>query len=184
MCCGIIGEETQSPAYIRLEKIDIASCIDFVPQDKSYFEDVTQGSQTLAKILESQHETLFPDLHRRPGWRVLVMVPGDDTLISQIDVLFAWHHGFFDGLSGVNFHKGFLRGMNRALDATETDDRFLVTVPRSLHINAPIESLMKFPVTWKYYFNMCWNYYIPAWISALMPGLSVSVTSLLRLKSC
>ena len=173
MCCGIQGEDTPNPVFVRLENIDISSCVTFSPQDDKYFHDSSERTRLLAQILNPLHETCFADLETLPGWRVVVVLPNNGCMICQIDIVFVWHHGVLDGLSGRLFHQTLLKEVNYALDSTETKEDFVLSTPRVLEIPPPIENAMHFPVTWRYYLYQCWQQYAPRWILSWLPARHV-----------
>ena len=174
MCCGIKGQDTADPVFVRLESIDVSSHVEFSRQEDTYFEDPAKHSQLLSQILEPLHETCFANLDTQPGWKVIVMLPDNETIISQIDVLFVWHHGFFDGLSGRVFHQRFLKELNQALDGVETEEEFTLSVPQVLDIPPAFEDAMDFPVTWTYRLYQFWQNYMPKWISGFLTDSPVS----------
>jgi hypothetical protein len=149
LCVGIIHEETENPAFVRLDSIDLSTCIEYRDVNAS-----TQDEYNIAlqKILERQHSQRWPALHCQTPWKVIV-IQSKATPSPKItfDIVFAYHHALADGLSGLIFHRSLLEALNTT-EIIENLDR-QIAVPKDLTLPPPIEKQYRFkfsiPITLK-----------------------------------
>jgi len=117
---SIAGEMTQSPSWIRLDKIDLREVVQFKDMSEDY------------QFIEDMHQRAFDRMGELPLWRVVVVGRPPQELTSLIDqrkdeaggeetifkVGFFYHHAIGDGKSGAAFHMDFLDTLN-ALAGTD-----------------------------------------------------------------
>ena len=149
LCVGIIHEKTEKPAFVRLDSIDLSTCIEYQNVVASTQDEYNAA---LEKILESQHSQRWPNLHRQPPWKVIVIQAElTPSLKPTFDIVFAYHHALADGLSGLLFHQSLLEFLN----TTELSGRLgpVFAVPEDLTLPPPIEKQYRFkfsiPITIK-----------------------------------
>lgn len=168
LCCGICGENTPRPQFVALPSVDIRAYVQF-RLDWGPWQGYASYDDALMRLLNKQHETLFENIHEHPGWRVIVTSPqASKGQISEVDVIFKFHHGFFDGLSGLIFHKQLSRCLNSRSDLITKQIRLEPTLP--LEIPPPIEDLMALPLSWGFWFKHCFvKHYLPSYVASLWP---------------
>ena len=148
---SIAGEMTQTPSWIRLDKIDLREVVQF--------KDMNEGYQ----FIEDMHQRAFDRMGELPLWRVMVVGRPPLELTSPIDqrkdeargeenvfeVGFFYHHAVGDGKSGAAFHMDFLDILN-ALASTDPVIRVLtdrVIVPPKLDLPPSIEEARTWPLS-------------------------------------
>ncbi|KAJ7117659.1 alcohol acetyltransferase [Mycena epipterygia] len=111
------GEDSK-PSFVKLATIELPLVAKFSDND-----DLEAAIQThLSRSFDTSAQV--------PLWRVEVLTDGT--------VIFAFHHGIGDGLSGVAFHQSLLAALQ---DAIIGDESPLVTIPQSLSLLPPIEAV-------------------------------------------
>lgn len=167
LLCGVINEERNDPSFICLASIDLSICIEYRNLDFSTEEEYEQG---LIEIIENQHRQLWPDLHCRPGWKVIIVQnaeapSGKEKDIVQFDLLFAFHHAFADGLSGMVFHRSFLSALNTpSLSPVPELTDHILSVPKSTVLKPAVEKIIDFRVSWTFFFSAIWKEFRPKWL--------------------
>ncbi|KAH6722599.1 hypothetical protein BKA61DRAFT_702119 [Leptodontidium sp. MPI-SDFR-AT-0119] len=68
LCCGIINEDTNDAAFIRLDSISLSKCIRYHIPKPSQSED-----EAIVEALEFQHGELWLDLGTQPPWKIIVV---------------------------------------------------------------------------------------------------------------
>ncbi|KAJ6495268.1 alcohol acetyltransferase [Mycena sanguinolenta] len=111
----MVQNEDSKPSFIKLEKIELPLVVQFSDDD-------------LEAAIQRQLSTRFDTVAELPLWRVAVLP--DNT------VIFAYHHGIGDGLSGVAFHRSLLAVLQDVGEASP-----LIAVPDSLSLLPPIEAV-------------------------------------------
>ena len=131
---SIAGEMTQSPSWLRLDKIDLREVVQFRDMDEGY------------QFVEDIHQLPFDHMGELPLWRVVLVGRPPQELASPIDqrndeavieesvfdVGFFYHHGIGDGKSGAAFHMDFLNTLN-ALTGTDP----FVNIPNEGIVETP-----------------------------------------------
>jgi hypothetical protein len=161
LCCGLINEDKNDPSFVRLESVDVSKCIIYRTLHSSSPEEYKQG---LIEIFEHQHQQLWPDLHCRPGWKLIFVqskpLPAERTVF---DAMFAYHHAIADGLSGMVFHRSMMGALNDP--ATVTMEDSIIKIPDSLILPPPLEDMVDFKVSWWYLLSTLWKEMRPKWLS-------------------
>ncbi|KAJ7698921.1 alcohol acetyltransferase [Mycena rosella] len=112
-------EDSKKPSFVRLETIQLPLVVRFSDNDN------------LEAAIQAQLARSFNTLAPLPLWRVEVLSDGT--------ILLAFHHSIGDGLSGVAFHQSLLAALQQELIVG--DDSLLISVPQSLTLSPPIETL-------------------------------------------
>jgi hypothetical protein len=148
---SIAGEMTQTPSWIRLDKIDLREVVQF--------KDVNEGYH----FIEDMHQRAFDRMGELPLWRVVVVGRPPQELTSLIDqrkdeargeesvfeVGFFYHHAIGDGKSGPAFHMDFLDILN-ALAGTDPVTSVLtdgVIAPPKLDLLPSVEEARTWPLS-------------------------------------
>ncbi|KAF9043778.1 hypothetical protein BDZ89DRAFT_1128120 [Hymenopellis radicata] len=105
-------------SFVKLDKVDLDKHVQFI------------SGGDLEHIMQTQLSTEFDTAAKGPLWRVLVL----DAHI----VLFSFHHGIGDGLSGLGFHTALLRALSSPSSESDAPES-VVAVP-DLELTPPIES--------------------------------------------
>ncbi|KAL3425355.1 hypothetical protein PVAG01_02146 [Phlyctema vagabunda] len=174
--CGIINEEGKDPSFVRLDSIDLSQCIEY----RTVLASTAAGYETgFVKILENQHDQLWPDLGRRPGWKVVIV---QAEVSKTIDIIFSFHHSIADGVSGRVFH-ATLQGalLKNIKDESKLQDHVL-QLPGSVDLVPSIEQLVDFKLSWSFFLREIWNSIKPVWLSPAQSlpwtGAPISLPSL------
>nr|GAT56850.1 predicted protein [Mycena chlorophos] len=114
--CVTVEDEDGKPAFVRLDNVDLSHVVRFSDAD-----DVELAVQR-------QLSTRFDTSSRVPLWRLEVL--GDRT------VLFAFHHGIGDGLSGVAVQLALLDALQKAQPHSDSS---VVEVPKTIELLPPLE---------------------------------------------
>lgn len=101
---GITGENSKSPAFVRLEQLDLRNHVDWREVGAP-----DQIEQAYLEAMQTQLDSRYDHLSTRPGWRVVVL---HQLGAESLEVLYVWNHVHHDGMSGKIFHKQFLRHLN------------------------------------------------------------------------
>lgn len=117
LCCGIIDEHTTNPYFIKLREINLRRCIEFFAAEEDEEQDIN-----LLRSLAFQHSQLWAEIDRRPGWKVLVVPNRHVIQGTEVDLVFAFHHGCLDGMSSVAFHYALLQTFRAGGLDGENDD--------------------------------------------------------------
>ncbi|CZR55569.1 uncharacterized protein PAC_05457 [Phialocephala subalpina] len=160
LCCGIINEDKDDPAFIQLESIDLSSCIKYYKPDPELTEE-----DGIVRVLEYQHRQLWPNLDSQPGWKVIIIptkrLPGEKS--PAFDAVFAFHHALADGLSGLVFHRSMLEALNESSLCSELSNHIL-KVPRPIELAPAVEQAVNFQISWIFFFKAIWNEFRPRWL--------------------
>jgi hypothetical protein len=161
---SIAGEMTQSPSWIRLEKIDLREVVKFKDIDETY------------QFIEDMHQLPFDRMGDLPLWRVIVVLRPPQDLTSPIDqrkddagteesvfeVGFFYHHAIGDGKSGAAFHMDFLNTLN-ALAGTDTLSNIEaegVIVPPNLDLLPSLEEARAWPLSMMFIARQIFKEYV------------------------
>ncbi|KAF8916217.1 alcohol acetyltransferase-domain-containing protein [Mucidula mucida] len=114
-----VDESINSSTFHKLDQINLDDVVEFV------------AARDIADVLKEQFATPFDTQAKLPLWRIIVL---DERM-----VVFAFHHGIGDGLSGLAFHKTLSRFL--ALSSAEDDPTPLV-IPSVSPLSDPIDKLV------------------------------------------
>lgn len=164
LCVGIVDEETEKPAFVRLESIDLPKCIEY--REVIAFTQ-SEYNAALENILERQHRQLWPDIYCRPPWKIIVVqsksMPPSNTLF---DIVFAYHHALADGVSGLIFHRSLLEALNSNIIVENPHHQ--IKIPGEITLPAPLEQQIKFAVSLRFIIREIWKARKPTWMKC--PG--------------
>ncbi|EPT01349.1 hypothetical protein FOMPIDRAFT_153582 [Fomitopsis schrenkii] len=140
----VVGEDTPTPAYARLDAVNLDEVVRFVEGE-------------LREVLESETAKGFDT--SKPLWRVLVLKDGN--------VLFSFHHTIGDGQSGMAFHQTLLEALNdtehpspySAIVAAPPEIQLLPPIEKAVDLNVPFfhllyrvfQMLLPGPLTYAHY---------------------------------
>ncbi|KAH9928685.1 alcohol acetyltransferase [Fomitopsis serialis] len=119
----VAGEATPTPAFVRLDRIDLDEVVTFVDGD-------------LREVLEAEVAKGF-DM-TRPLWRILVVPDGT--------VNFSFHHVIGDGQSGIAFHRTLLAALNE-MGETSPPHSAVVSTSAKVTLVPPIEQVANLHVS-------------------------------------
>lgn len=121
----------------------------------------------MEKILERQHGKQWPEMHRQPPWKIIIVQCETRTLLNpMLDIIFAYHHSLADGISGLLFHDSLLQAFNTA-SKIETSNQNM-NIPEELTLPLPIEQQYIFKISISVLFRALWADTTPKWMH--VPG--------------
>ncbi|VUC26237.1 unnamed protein product [Clonostachys rosea] len=166
---GIIGQETNGPAFAHLPEIDL----------RDHFELRSQKHATVdeyeAKVAETQgwlHDQLWPNIESKAPWKVLALQPEDNKLFQEpiIDICFAYHHSLADGTGGKDFHQQLAAALN-AQDYGETpvEPQYILSLSNISELPETQEESIPFTRSWAFMAKSSWNHLAPALLKSKPP---------------
>lgn len=163
LCCGIIDEDTKTPAFIRLDEIDVSKRIEYETVKATSEKDYDEALMT---IVARQHSQLWPDIDQLPPWKIIIIQPVQalDESNPVLDIAFFYHHAIADGMSGLAFHTSFLSALNSVSNGSIRRETSIVTPPATLALAPPVEVQIKFPISYTYILGKLWETFRPAWL--------------------
>ena len=144
----LVGEDSKKPVWAELKEIDIRWLAEWweveTPCDLAF-----RYQNTIPTHLDSR----FPDLENRPGWKVTLL---HDSQSRHLEVVFAWNHANFDGVSGKIFHETLLRHLNHPVPS-EGSEPFLSGEVSPDTFPPPQEHWAEYTVTPAYLLSSAWK---------------------------
>ncbi|KAK8044330.1 hypothetical protein PG993_004354 [Apiospora rasikravindrae] len=124
---GLVGESSKAPVWVRLDRIDLHNHIQWQTVDV----DVDFGSGSgggggggsgsmdaaLEDVIKVQHDTPYPDLETRPGWKMVVLRSPD---LDYLEAFFGLNHANADGESAKIFQQTLLEKLNLLSSTTSS----------------------------------------------------------------
>ncbi|POS68926.1 hypothetical protein DHEL01_v212679 [Diaporthe helianthi] len=158
---GITGENSKSPAFVRLEQLDLRNHV--------HWREIGDSEQIEPLYLESMQTELdsrYHHLSTQPGWRVVVLhQPGAES----IEVIYVWNHAHHDGMSAKIFHKQLLRNLNENPKQPKGPTRWVLDLPDCSDRFPPNpELLSSWPMTPAFLLRILWRELKPS--SIFPPG--------------
>lgn len=155
------GEDSPSPAWRRIDEIDLSRHIHWHPISKQ--DDYESHlKQTELEVMD----TWYTDADSRPGWDVRVF--HHDNNLRALDVMFSWNHAHIDGVSGKLFHQQVLSHLNAPVSGNELhfSSVNILTLPDvTKSFPPPQEQLVKYPLSVKYTASTLWSELKPAFLA-------------------
>lgn len=143
---GIVGEDTASPSWARLENIDMRKHIEWHTLDGSS-EDL---QKTFDDVCYRELDTKFTDFRNTPGWRLKVL---RQTGSDFIEVLLVLNHTNMDGGSARTFHNDLLQCLRELREDDQAGQKSLLydhilklPMNSAERLSPPAENLVTFPV--------------------------------------
>ncbi|KAI0540914.1 alcohol acetyltransferase-domain-containing protein [Xylaria digitata] len=171
---GIVGENSPSPAFVHLDRLDLSNHVYWI---------LCQDSRDLEKryreSLESELDSRYSNLAIQPGWRVVILKEAD---AESIEVLYVWNHPHHDGMSGKIFHEQLLQSLHGgSINATEPpipqfnpdSTSWVLNLPdSSALLPPPPEILSSWPISPPFFLRFLWKELKPYW---LFPGTAHAI---------
>ncbi|KAF5629207.1 hypothetical protein F25303_10246 [Fusarium sp. NRRL 25303] len=136
---GRIDDNTKSPLWVRLDRIDFNNHI-------TWSEPSEDIENPLSDVLEWQVNNPYLNLERQPCWRAVILKYSGTKFM---DVVFAWDHSAGDGKSGKIFHDTFLACLNTPESNSITLKNRSFDVPVTTH-TPPMDQLIDLPISLGY----------------------------------
>ncbi|KAK5053888.1 hypothetical protein LTR84_001850 [Exophiala bonariae] len=166
MQVALSNEDSSRPFWISLRSID------FTRQLQWQF--IKRTDDYTAQLETTIHNTLhkwFTELDARPGWRLHILQ--DESNPRAIDVVFCWHHAWFDGMSAKLFHRTLARNLNdewAQSNLSSLVDGQLQLGDITIRFPPPIESLRKISMSWGFTLLTIYRELFPAFLVARNPA--------------
>ncbi|KAF8889284.1 alcohol acetyltransferase-domain-containing protein [Infundibulicybe gibba] len=156
----------EGPAFVRLGQVDLDRAVHYISEDIA-----------LETVLEAQFEEQFDTASDQPLWRLIVLP--DNT------VVFAYHHGIGDGMSGISFHKALLSALSTLTATPNHPPAHLISVPASAELSPAIENVTRLSPSWgRIFWEVCglftptsWSRGSSAWTGRSIPHNFTSKTN-------
>jgi hypothetical protein len=166
---GIVGEEDTKPYFIHLEQLDLSKLIRSEPQ----FDGWSDRDAALQSLLEARHSSLWSHIHQRPGYEFIVFPPPVDSMSGStmtVDIIFAFHHAYGDGNSGVILQRTLLHALNnpKPLSGFDTSTRIL-TIDTPAPLPPPQDGLIDFKISWSFLIKTLWEEFGPSFLKPAPP---------------
>ncbi|KAI8951101.1 alcohol acetyltransferase-domain-containing protein [Xylaria longipes] len=143
MHIGLVGEDTNKPSWVRLDRMDLQKHIQWLVVDGGAKEFQEVFLSTCYRQLDSK----FTDYLKTPGWRVKVLRQRSDDFI---EVLLVLNHTNMDGGSAKTFHRDLLQNLHDDPQAPRNDllRDHVLTLPENstATLSPPAEDLVQFPM--------------------------------------
>lgn len=162
---GLTGENSNKPAFVRLDCLDIRNHVDW-----RSFDDSSHLDTLYLDLMQLQLDSRYDHLSTRPGWRVIVL---HQTGAESMQVLYVWNHPHHDGMSGKIFHQHLLRNLNEnvvqnkepILKVSEGLDNWILHLPDPADKLPPNpEILTPWPMTLAFLLKSLWKELKPSFI--------------------
>lgn len=143
MHIGLVGEDTNKPCWVRLDKMDLQKHIQWLVVNG----DAKDFHEVFLSTCYRQLDTKFTDYLKTPGWRIKVIRQrGDDF----IEVLLVLNHTNMDGGSANIFHRDLLQNLHDDPQVPRNDllRDHVLTLPENstATLSPPAEDLVQFPM--------------------------------------
>jgi hypothetical protein len=168
---GILNEDTRTPQFVYLPTLDLSRLIIW---EHSRPETPADRDSALQRVLETRHSSLWPDIHRQPGYQFIAVcpylgAPPTKGTIS-VDIVFAYHHGYGDGPSGTILQRTLLRALNNPVSVPSLDkSSHILTINNPSPLAPPQESLIDFKISWPYFIKTLWAEFAPSFLKPAPP---------------
>ena len=157
---GLVGDKTKSPAYVRLDSINLDDMIEWRVVGSS--EDY---AATANACLSEQLDTKFTHLDTRPGWKITVL---RSERSAFLDVQFVFRHTTSDGMGAKIFHQSLLEHVNNPdADPSQIGLEGSVLTLRHDHVHypPPMERMGSFSLTPRFTVSTIWKELKPAFLA-------------------
>jgi hypothetical protein len=163
MCVSIHGEQSHSPAFVRVPSIDVPARVTYV--DGGDKDDL----RVIEKVLEDEHNRPFPGLDDGTGslWKVIVF---EHSQYGWVTVAWIVHHAISDGIGVKVFHAA----LGAALNSPAADppgewesSRWIVRPPHDLQLPHPYEKVVDISPSYRSAPNLLLSLYqlwTPSWM--------------------
>ncbi|CAI6087387.1 unnamed protein product [Clonostachys chloroleuca] len=159
---GIVGQETNQPAFIHLPEIDLRDHFELRSQKHTTVEEYE------AKISETHgwlHDQLWPNIESKAPWKVLALQQESNGLFQTpvIDILFAYHHSLADGTGGKDFHQHLAAALNTQ-DRGDIllEPRYILSFPNVAELPQTQEEAIPFTRSWPFVLKATWDHLAPS----------------------
>ncbi|KAI0551866.1 alcohol acetyltransferase-domain-containing protein [Xylaria curta] len=163
---GIVGENSPSPVFVRLSRLDLSNHVSWILcNDSSHLE------KQYREALDVELDSRYSNLATQPGWKVVVLKEAD---VDSIEILYVWNHPHHDGMSGKIFHEQLLQSLHgESINGTEPpipqyrpdSTSWVLDLPdSSAMLPPPPEILSSFPISLLYFLQILWKELKPYWL--------------------
>ena len=167
---GIANEDSRDPVFTYLKSIDLREMIEWKEIASSGPDAYMQN---LLRSTEAQHDKLWEDLQRKPGWKLIVHQNNQQNEAGKVklDISFAFHHAYADGQSAFIFHRDLLRALNSAVSTPEVLQDHVLHLTEQPKLPAGSEVIVPFITSWPYLLKLIWSEivwknFVPSWMKS------------------
>ncbi|KAJ9139295.1 Alcohol O-acetyltransferase 1 [Coniochaeta hoffmannii] len=162
---GIEGEDTAKPYFVYLPTLDLSRHIRW---ERLEVDSPSDRDAAFERLLEARHSSLWPDLRQCPGYEFVILPhPGDpwDNSISTLDVVFAFHHAYGDGNSGVILQQTFLQALDNPVPVPSYNPSTrILTIDTPATIPPPQDALINFKISLSFLTKTLWGEFGPSFL--------------------
>ncbi len=168
---GIVGEDTPSPYFVYLPSLDLSKLVRWEQVDG---DTPAARDAALQRVLEARHSELWPDLHQQPGYEFIVLSPNlanrSHAGSVVIEIVFAFHHGYGDGTSGVILQRTLLRALNNPIAVPSFNfSTHVLTIDTPAPLPPPQDALINFKISWSFLLKSLWDEFGPSLLKPTPP---------------
>ncbi|KAF2651821.1 hypothetical protein K491DRAFT_719472 [Lophiostoma macrostomum CBS 122681] len=154
---GCIGENTANPFWIQLDSVDLSEHVVWVNLD---------SDQAMHATIASHINMRFPDVDKRPGFRVVVMQRVGHSFLDIL-VVFNHHHG--DGMGAKIFHRFLLLELNKPMSEDDQQSLTITFEDSSKDFPPPTEKAGDLTLSPGFLVREAWKEYKPGASSVTRP---------------
>ena len=176
---GISGEDTKAPSFTFVESIDMRDVVKW----KSVAGEGQEYDDALLRSLEHIHDSLWDDLANKPGLEVIVHHPVNTSTseTTTLDITFAFHHAYADGVASKLFHRDLLEALNRSSPTPEALRDHVLQITSPPELLPGMETIIPLKISWSYLLRTIWNEIVwqnmvPEWFKSKPPADSIPWT--------
>lgn len=162
---GIKHPESSNPEFFRLDHVNLRNHFRVIRNGDDLVDDTDADEMIQLKAafetIHNEPEYAFTDVDTKPAWAIDVLelpsVP--NSHVQRVFISFTYSHTHGDGMSGVAFHRSFLRAMKASL-STMAECLDVIEAPQySLNDHSDIS--LKMPISWSYLLLPVIGEYLP-----------------------
>lgn len=151
---GIDDEQSKNPRWKCLSTLRMENHVEWIELSGRDAEESLDD--VLLRVIEKQHDTRWPNLDERPGWKFTNRQTRDGR---YLDVIFAWHHSYGDGTSGKIVHRTLLNSLRKLVCSNNIDTSEALAVldlPKNAVLPPIVSDVVKFTFSILYTVRTVW----------------------------
>ncbi|KAF6811751.1 hypothetical protein CPLU01_15051 [Colletotrichum plurivorum] len=161
MRVGIVDEDKQSTSFVHIPRIDLSEHVQWFGPCQPDTVDAT-----LSKHLSFHHSQPWPEIDRRPPWKVTVIPVHGGEPHSEIEVVYSFHHAINDGNSGSIFHSRLLEALKNPAEELPGLHGKELELPELPLVPPPQHELVNSRISWPFFLWTLWGAFGPSWLKS------------------